>query len=227
MGILTLALPPARRRSTLVSKLRSHAAEDTMVPMTTVPRTTLPAKTHARRRRILKAVTGLALLTGLAMGCHRRGESVREARTESMVRTRGADDRLPIATPRGETYPAGPSADQAIPGGPATPALPRPAVSTRTVRDRTVVLTGAAALMYLYHQHQALPERLGHDGKWYLSPQGRVYWLDPHRHAREIHAPADGIEVTVEEGQKYRPLQGYANRTVGRGLAGIGRDPEP
>jgi hypothetical protein len=176
---------------------------------------------------IWQGTTVLVLVTALSVGCHRRGESVRyepppaqpTARAEPPGLTRAPDDRLPVTTPRGETYPAGPAAP-AMPMAPNSQARP-------AVRDHTVVLTGAAALLYLYNQHQTTPERLGHDGKWYLSPKGHVYWLDPHRHARQIQPPQDGIEVTVEEGQKYRMLQGYANRSTGRGLSGLGRDPEP
>jgi hypothetical protein len=92
--------------------------------------------------------------------------------------------------------------------------------------QKVAILAGAAALYYLYRQHQNRQEQ-GPQGKYYLSKNGRVYYRDKQGQAHWVTPPQEGIRVPESEAQEYRGFQGYNNSTTGRTLAGVGGDPVP
>jgi hypothetical protein len=88
-----------------------------------------------------------------------------------------------------------------------------------------VILTGAAALYYLYKHHQnASPSATGAQGKYYLSKNGRVYYRDAQHKAHYVTPPPGGIKVPASQAQQYSSFKGYNNQTTGRDLAGVGTD---
>ncbi|MBG1261413.1 hypothetical protein [Nostoc commune] len=124
-------------------------------------------------------------------------------------------------------------------GGGSKTATPPPVDDTigRTVSDRNTtnqpeakkgmgtgqkvaLLAGAAALYYMYNQHQNAPKE-GAEGKYYLSKNGRVYYRDAEKRAHWVTPPAEGIRVPESEAQQYRQFQGYNRSSTGRDLTGI------
>jgi hypothetical protein len=89
-----------------------------------------------------------------------------------------------------------------------------------------ITLVGAAALYYLYRQHQKSQQQ-GSQGKYYLSKNGRVYYRDQKGQAHWVSPPPGGIQVPAEQAQQYRDFQGYNGRATGRDLTGVGQDPVP
>ncbi len=89
-----------------------------------------------------------------------------------------------------------------------------------------ITLVGAAALYYLYKQHQKSQQE-GAQGKYYLSKNGRVYYRDAQHRAHWVTAPPEGITVPEAQAQQYQEFQGYNGRTTGRNLAGLGQDAVP
>jgi hypothetical protein len=95
-------------------------------------------------------------------------------------------------------------------------------MSTKT---KVVMLAGAAALYYMYKQHQkASPTAAGEQGQYYLSKNGRVYYRDAEHRAHWVTPPATGIAVPESDAAEYRGFQGYDNSATGRDLTGLGTD---
>jgi hypothetical protein len=86
--------------------------------------------------------------------------------------------------------------------------------------QKVAILAGAAALYYLYRQHQNKQEQ-GPQGKYYLSKNGRVYYRDAQNRAHWVTPPPEGIQVPESEAERYRDFQGYNNQTTGRDLTGL------
>jgi hypothetical protein len=88
-----------------------------------------------------------------------------------------------------------------------------------------IVLVGAAALYYLYRQHQKKAAE-GPNGKYYLSKNGRVYYRDAQHRAHYVTPPPGGVQVPASEAQQYRDFRGYNGDTSrGRDLTGLGTAP--
>lgn len=86
--------------------------------------------------------------------------------------------------------------------------------------QKVAILAGAAALYYLYRQHQNKQEQ-GPQGKYYLSKNGRVYYRDAQNRAHWVTPPPEGIKVPEAEAERYRDFKGYNNQTTGRDLTGL------
>jgi|ERR687886_365775 hypothetical protein len=95
-----------------------------------------------------------------------------------------------------------------------------------TGQKAVITLAGAAALYYLYKQHQNKQQE-GAQGKYYLSKNGRVYYRDAQHRPHWVTPPSGGIQVPANEAQQYRGFQGYDNSPTGRDLAGLGSAPVP
>jgi len=86
--------------------------------------------------------------------------------------------------------------------------------------QKVAILAGAAALFYLYKQHQNKKEQ-GPQGKYYLSKNGRIYYRDAQGKPQWVTPPKDGIKVPEAEAQQYRDFQGYNNQSTGRDLTNV------
>jgi hypothetical protein len=109
------------------------------------------------------------------------------------------------------------------PGAPAGSAMPQPMEASgesHSMRNKMILLGGAAALYYLYKQHQGQADSSGQP-QYYLSKNGRVYYRDADHRAHWITPPAAGIRVPESEAAPYRDLQGYDNRATGRDLTSV------
>jgi hypothetical protein len=95
-----------------------------------------------------------------------------------------------------------------------------------TGQKAVITLAGAAALYYLYKQHQN-KQAEGAQGKYYLSKNGRVYYRDAQKRAHWVTPPPGGIQVPADQAQQYRDFQGYNNSPTGRDLTGLGSAPVP
>ena len=83
-----------------------------------------------------------------------------------------------------------------------------------------ITLVGAAALYYLYRQHQN-SQKEGAQGKYYLSKNGRVYYRDAQGKPNWVSPPSGGVQVPESEAQQYQNFQGYNGRTTGRTLSDV------
>ncbi len=92
--------------------------------------------------------------------------------------------------------------------------------------QKVAILAGAAALYYMYNQHQKAQGQ-GAQGQYYLSKNGQVYYRDSEHRAHWVKPPSGGIQVPEGEAQKYREFQGYNNSSTGRNLNGLGTDSVP
>ena len=95
-----------------------------------------------------------------------------------------------------------------------------------TGQKAVITLAGAAALYYLYKQHQNTQAE-GAQGKYYLSKNGRVYYRDAQKQPHWVTPPRGGIQVPADQAQQYRDFQGYNNSPSGRDLTGLGSAPVP
>jgi len=84
-----------------------------------------------------------------------------------------------------------------------------------------ITLVGAAALYYLYRQHQKA-QGTGKSGQYYLSKNGGVYYRDAQGRPVYVKPPAGGIQVPASQAQQYSQYQGYDGRSTGRTLTGVG-----
>jgi hypothetical protein len=91
-----------------------------------------------------------------------------------------------------------------------------------TAQKVGITLVGAAALYYLYKQHQKSQAKTGPQGQYYLSKNGQVYYRDAQGQPHFVSPPSGGIQVPASEAQQYSQFQGYDGRTTGRSLAGLG-----
>jgi hypothetical protein len=98
--------------------------------------------------------------------------------------------------------------------------------SGMSTRKKVVLLAGAAALYYLYKQHQKSAEQTGPDSQYYLSKNGRVYYRDAEHRAHWVTPPSEGISVPASQAEDYRNFQGYEGQATGRDLTGLAADPE-
>jgi hypothetical protein len=89
------------------------------------------------------------------------------------------------------------------------------------LRNKAVLLTGAAALYYLYHRQEAL-RKAGHNvPRYFLSQNGHVYWRDQAGTPHWISAPTAGLSVPESVADQYKDFQGFDGSTTGRGLSGL------
>ncbi len=95
-----------------------------------------------------------------------------------------------------------------------------------TGQKAVITLAGAAALYYLYKQHQNKQQE-GAQGKYYLSKNGRVYYRDAQKKVHWVTPPPGGIQVPADQAEQYRGFQGYNNSPTGRDLTGLGNTPVP
>jgi hypothetical protein len=95
-----------------------------------------------------------------------------------------------------------------------------------SLKQKGVLLAGAAALYYLYNQHKNSKEE-GKNGQYYLSKNGRVYYRDAEHRAHYVTPPPNGIRVPEAEAQRYREFQGYNNSSTGRDLTSLGQASAP
>lgn len=86
--------------------------------------------------------------------------------------------------------------------------------------QKVALLTGAAALYYLYNQHKN-KQGQGSEGQYYLSKNGRVYYRDAQGRAHWVTPPKEGIRVPEAQARQYRDFRGYNNRTDGRDLTDL------
>lgn len=84
-----------------------------------------------------------------------------------------------------------------------------------------ITLVGAAALYYLYRQHQNAAKKEGAQGKYYLSKNGRVYYRDSNGKPVWVQPPQGGIQVPQSEAQQYQGFQGYNGSSNGRTLKDV------
>jgi hypothetical protein len=105
--------------------------------------------------------------------------------------------------------------------GSTTQAKPKQGLSTG--QKVAVTLVGAAALYYLYRQHQKKQQE-GPQGKYYLSKNGRVYYRDAQHRAHYVTPPPGGIQVPPEEAEQYRGFKGYNNSQTGKDLTALPAD---
>ncbi|MBV9388399.1 MAG: hypothetical protein JOZ78_18405 [Chroococcidiopsidaceae cyanobacterium CP_BM_ER_R8_30] len=95
-----------------------------------------------------------------------------------------------------------------------------------SLKQKGVLLAGAAALYYLYNQHKNSQEQ-GPNGQYYLSKNGRVYYRDAQHRAHYVTPPPNGIRVSEAEARQYRNFQGYNNSPTGRDLTSLGAATAP
>ena len=100
---------------------------------------------------------------------------------------------------------------------PATPEAKKGLSNTQKVG---ITLVGAAALYYIYRQHQN-KQGQGPQGKHYLSKNGRVYYRDAQKRVHWVTPPPEGIKVPESEAARYRDFQGYNNQTTGKDLTSL------
>ncbi len=87
---------------------------------------------------------------------------------------------------------------------------------------KLAILAGAAALYYMYKKNKE--RRQAGDmsqPQYYLSKNGRVYYRDQSGQAHWVTAPAQGIQVPMDEAQQYSGFQGYQGQTQGRTLSDV------
>lgn len=100
------------------------------------------------------------------------------------------------------------------------PGQPQAKKGLSTGQKVGITLAGAAALYYLYKQHQKAKGE-GAQGKYYLSKNGRVYYRDAQNKPHWVSPPSGGIQVPESEAQQYRDFQGYNGRSTGRNLSDV------
>ncbi len=110
-------------------------------------------------------------------------------------------------------------------GAPPQPLGPQPLaekpVPQLTPEQKTVLLSGAAALYYMYNQNKEMRAKGDKTPQYFLSANGHVYYRGPNGTVHWVSAPADGIRVPAAVAYAYRNFQGYEGRTTGRSLAGL------
>jgi hypothetical protein len=105
---------------------------------------------------------------------------------------------------------------------PTQPTVPSKKQGLTTGQKVGITLVGAAALYYLYKQHQKSQAKTGPQGQYYLSKNGQVYYRDAQGKPHFVTPPSGGIQVPASEAQQYSQFQGYDGRNTGRSLAGLG-----
>ncbi len=84
-----------------------------------------------------------------------------------------------------------------------------------------ITLAGAAALYYLYRQHQN-KQGAGKNGQYYQSKNGGIYYRDAQGRPVYVKPPSQPIQVQVppSEAQQYGQYSGYNGRSTGRSFGG-------
>ncbi|MBR8839959.1 MAG: hypothetical protein DSM106950_39670 [Stigonema ocellatum SAG 48.90 = DSM 106950] len=100
------------------------------------------------------------------------------------------------------------------------PGQPQAKKGLSTGQKVGITLVGAAALYYLYRQHQN-SQKEGAQGKYYLSKNGRVYYRDAQGKPQWVSPPSGGVQVPESQAQQYQDFQGYNGRTTGRTLTDV------
>ena len=98
-----------------------------------------------------------------------------------------------------------------------------PAAQNRglSTKQKVMILAGAAALYYMYRQHQKKAQAQGQKIQYYRSKNGRIYYREPNN-PRQVHWVTPEVQrVPYEEAQQYQDIQGYNNQNSGRGLADL------
>ncbi len=107
---------------------------------------------------------------------------------------------------------------------PVTQTAPRPNTAQTkkpglsTGQKVGITLVGAAALYYLYKQHQKSQAKTGAEGQYYLSKNGGVYYRDAQGNPHFVTPPKQPMKVEVpqSEAQEYSQYQGYDGKSAGR-----------
>jgi hypothetical protein len=98
-------------------------------------------------------------------------------------------------------------------------APPKQGMSTK---QKVILLTGAAALYYLYKRNQAKVAAGQSNVQYYLSKNGRIYYRDPKTNgAIWVTPPREPIYVPADQAGDYQGLQGYNGSASGRDLTGL------
>jgi len=86
-----------------------------------------------------------------------------------------------------------------------------------------ITLVGAAALYYLYRQHQN-KKGSGKEGQYYQSKNGGIYYRDQKGRPVYVKPPSQPIQVQVpqSEAEQYGQYQGYNGSNTGRSLGATG-----
>ena len=88
---------------------------------------------------------------------------------------------------------------------------------------KVALLTGAAALYYIYQKRQNAPQQAGPEGKYFQSKNGRIYYRNLKTGDFQwVSPPRQPIEVPIEEAQRYQNYAGYNNRNTGQSFGGYG-----
>ena len=82
-----------------------------------------------------------------------------------------------------------------------------------------ITLAGAAALYYLYRQHQN-KQGTGKNGQYYQSKNGGIYYRDAQGRPVYVKPPSQPIQVQIpaSEAQQLSQYEGYNGRNTGRRL---------
>lgn len=101
--------------------------------------------------------------------------------------------------------------------------LPNARPGLSNVQKIGITLVGAAALFYLYRQHQN-KKGVGKEGQYYQSKNGGIYYRDQKGRPVYVKPPSQPIQVQVpqSEADQYSQYQGYNGRNTGRSLGAVG-----
>jgi hypothetical protein len=89
--------------------------------------------------------------------------------------------------------------------------------------NKAVLLSGAAALYYLYQKNHEMRKAGEAVPRYYLSRNGRVYYRDKSGLAHWVTPPAGGVTVPPAIAERYKDFQGYDGQSTGRDMAGLAR----
>ena len=88
-----------------------------------------------------------------------------------------------------------------------------PKAGMSTGKKVVIALAGAALLYYLYKRHVA---QNGQKVQYFKSKKnGRIYYRDPKTHQAHWVTPDPTYEVSADEAQEMKKLQGYDKQTTG------------
>ena len=87
--------------------------------------------------------------------------------------------------------------------------------------ERAVVLTGAAALAYMYEHPQETEAKNAVDGRLHVTTDGRLYYRDSENAVHFVSAPTEGLTVPESDAAAYRQYQGYGGSAIGRDFSDL------
>jgi hypothetical protein len=104
----------------------------------------------------------------------------------------------------------------------STNTLPRTKQGLNNKQKVAITLAGAAALYYLYRQHQN-KQGTGKNGQYYQSKNGGIYYRDAQGRPVYVKPPSQPIQVQVpaSEAQQYSQYSGYNGSSGGRSFGGV------